>query len=114
MAKRSAAEWAKLVEAWRRSGVDGPRFATRVGVSIEQLRWWKWHLGKRDRETRSSPPRSTEMVRVEVRAAAADEVGPMAAPIEISRGGWVIRIRTRVDVDALGQVLDAIAAHATC
>lgn len=34
-----------------------------------------------------------------------------AAPIEIARGGWTVRVGHSVDGETLGQVLDAIAAR---
>jgi hypothetical protein len=49
------------------------------------------------------------MVRVEVR-------GPRptvatSAPIEITRGGWTVRVGNAVDGETLGRVLDVIAAR---
>ena len=49
------------------------------------------------------------MVRVEVRGARASAT--TAAPIEITRDGWTVRVGHGVDGDTLGQVLDAIAAR---
>lgn len=49
------------------------------------------------------------MVRVEVRAQRPTAV--TAAPIEIMRGGWTVRVGHTIDGEALGQVLDAIAAR---
>ena len=49
------------------------------------------------------------MVRVEVRGPRATVMA--SAPIEITRNGWTVRVGHGVDGDALGQVLDAIAAR---
>jgi hypothetical protein len=42
--RRSRAEWAQLVAAWRRSGESGGSFAARRGVVEGTLRWWAWRL----------------------------------------------------------------------
>lgn len=49
------------------------------------------------------------MVRVEVRAQRPTVAA--AAPIEITRSGWTVRVGHAVDGETLGQVLDAIAAR---
>ncbi|HSO37492.1 MAG TPA: hypothetical protein VLT33_33435 [Labilithrix sp.] len=74
-------------------------------MSAGQLRWWKWHLAKD-----GGPPASkSAMVRVEVRAQR--PTAATAAPIEIMRGGWTVRVGHTIDGETLGQVLDAIAAR---
>lgn len=103
--RRTASDWARLVEGWKRSGRGAVEFAAGAGVSAGQLRWWRWHLAKA--APRTMP--KTAMVRVEVR-------GPRptvatAAPIEITRDGWTVRLVHAVDVVTLGQVLDAIATR---
>ena len=111
MAKnRTAADWAALVEGWKRSGLGGVEFAASASVSVGQLRWWKWHLGKRAAKAKA-PKRAAAMVRVEVRAPRLEEI---SSAIEIARDGWVVRVRRGVDGEALEQVLDAIAARSTC
>jgi hypothetical protein len=112
MARRAAAEWATLVERWRRSGLQGPAFAAREGVRVEQLRWWKWHLGKSDVDAPRPAP-SAAMVRVEVRPPRADDTVTSAA-IEILRDGWTVRVASGCDVGLLSEVLDALASRATC
>ena len=74
-------------------------------MSARQLRWWKWHLAK---ATARTTPQSA-MVRVEVRGSR--PAVTTSAPIEITRGGWTVRVGHGVDGDTLGQVLDAIAAR---
>lgn len=103
-----ASDWALLVEGWKRSGRGGVEFAAGAGVSARQLRWWKWHLAK---DTARTAPKSA-MVRVEVRAPRPKVVA--AAPIEILRDGWTVRIDQGADGDTLRQVLDAIAARPRC
>jgi hypothetical protein len=104
--RRKASDWAGLVEGWKRSGRGAVEFAASVGVSVGQLRWWKWHLAK---HARPAAPKSA-MVRVEVRGPRATAM--TAAPIEITRDGWTVRVGHGVDDETLRQVLDAIATRA--
>jgi transposase len=45
--KVRAAEWAKRVERWKRSGLSAAAYGVREGISGDQLSWWKWHLGRK-------------------------------------------------------------------
>ena len=103
--RRTASEWSGLVEGWKRSGRGAVEFAASVGVSAGQLRWWKWHLSK---DAPRTAPKSA-MVRVEVRGSRATVA--TSAPIEITRGGWTVRVGDAVDGETLAQVLDAVAAR---
>ena len=88
-------------------------FLIRRQVSVKQLRWWKWHLGKSGTALaakRAGP--STEMVRVEIRAPRPAETSPSA--IEILRDGWTIRVVGGADAATLEQVLDLVASRAAC
>lgn len=44
MKRKTAQEWSDLVCRWQRSGETARAFGARVGVSSEQLSWWRWHL----------------------------------------------------------------------
>jgi hypothetical protein len=103
--RRTASDWAGLVDGWKRSGRGAVEFATKAGVSPGQLQWWKWHLAKGATQTTPKPA----MVRVEVRETCPTVTS--SAPIEITRGGWTVRVGHSVDGETLGQVLDAIAAR---
>ena len=103
--RRTASDWAGLVDGWKRSGRSAVEFATSAGVSPGQLRWWKWHLAK---DAQRPAPKSA-MVRVEVRGPRATVM--TSAAIEITRDGWTVRVGHGVDGDTRGQVLDAIAAR---
>lgn len=103
--RRTASDWARLVEGWKRSGRGGVEFAASAGVSARQLRWWRWNLAK---DTARTAPKSA-MVRVEVRGSRPTVA--TSAPIEITRGGWTVRVGHAVDGESLAQVLDAIAAR---
>ena len=103
--RRTASNWAGLVERWKRSERGAVEFAASAGLSAGQLRWWNWHLAK---DAQRTAPKAA-MVRVEVRGPRATVMA--SAPIEITRNGWTVRVGHGVDGDALGQVLDAIAAR---
>jgi hypothetical protein len=112
--RRSAVDWTKLVEGWRRSGLGAREFADRARISVEQLRWWKWHLGK-SRVDAASKRRGAEMVRVEIRPPRSRRVvDTPPSVIEIARGDWVVRVARGVDVPTLEHVLDVIASRAAC
>lgn len=106
--RRTASDWAALVDGWTRSGRGGVEFAARAGVSARQLRWWKWRLAKS--ATPVTP--TSAMVRIEVRGAPAAVAA--TAAIEILRDGWTVRVSGAIDSDSLVQVLDAIAARPSC
>jgi len=59
--RRSAAEWAALVQAWTRSGLSARDFAVERGLSPTTLSWWKWRLAKGRAETEA-----VELIPVEV------------------------------------------------
>jgi hypothetical protein len=47
--RRSAREWARLVEEWKKSGQTVNDFAKRRGLPPRRLSWWKWRLAARSR-----------------------------------------------------------------
>ena len=47
--RRSAREWARLVEDWKKSGQTVQDFAKRRGLPPRRLSWWKWRLAARSR-----------------------------------------------------------------
>ena len=42
--------WAKRVERWKDSGLTAKEFAAEVGINASTLTYWKWRLGKEERE----------------------------------------------------------------
>lgn len=45
-AKRSRAEWSKVIGRYRASGQTADVFARRNGLNVSTLRWWSAELGK--------------------------------------------------------------------
>jgi hypothetical protein len=50
MSRHSAEWWSKRVAELGRSG-DAEQIASRHGVRASSLRWWRWELARRGRET---------------------------------------------------------------
>lgn len=78
--RRSAAEWAQLVGAWKASGLPLKAFAARQRLKPATLSWWKWKLGS---STQASEPVVSRLLPVEV----------VGADIEATEDGWELRGR---------------------
>jgi hypothetical protein len=72
--RRPAAEWTRLVAELHASGLSPEQFAASRGVPLARLRWWKWHLGGRQR----SPSNADELRLLPV------VVEPTPAPVAAS------------------------------
>jgi len=48
-----ASEWAERVAGWQASGLSADEYGRRIGIGGKQLSWWKWQLGKRERQSGS-------------------------------------------------------------
>lgn len=62
--RRSAAQWARLVKAWKKSGETAAEFAASRGVTGQTLTWWKWRLSHRADLTRVDEPAEREEMRL--------------------------------------------------
>lgn len=99
--RRTAAQWDQLVREWEASGLPGPQFARRRGLSARQLSWWRWRLRSAGRG--GAEPR---LVRVEV-----GPVTPLAAGWEITTpGGHRLRVEGAASAEELRSVLSGILA----
>lgn len=107
MARKTAAEWSKLVEKWRRSKLSAREFATREGVAPSTLAWWKWRLG-----TRTDRSAQIAVVPVEVVPVRAPRTAE--TPVEVVLGDVVVRVRTGFDAETLGRVLDVLEGDDAC
>ena len=70
--RRTAAEWADEVRAWRRSGKTAAGYARRRGFKATTLSWWAWKL-----ERDGILDRTADVERVEV-VATKRGLGPMS------------------------------------
>lgn len=103
--RRSAQQWARLVAAWRESGLDAATFAARRRVTVQRLRWWRWRLGTAAR-TRADEPTELRLLPLTL----VDERTPgTAAPVwEIcTPSGHLLRVHH----DLGGALLERALAH---
>lgn len=112
--RRTASEWAKVVDRWRTSGSGLEEFASSEGVRPATLAWWSSELKRRSakpkteaaeaRRRRGSTPAFTELRVVAGRADATP------GSIEIhGRSGLVVRVHGGVDPALLVNVLRAVS-----
>ena len=64
--RRSAAEWAQLVDEWMRSGLSPAEFGAKHGIAGARLTWWKWHLGKTRTRSRRGARAAVKLVKLDV------------------------------------------------
>lgn len=69
--------WTRVLDEWRASGTTQVAFATRAGVSVHSLRWWKWELARRARARVVEPAAANEA------ATPAAESNPMFLPVVV-------------------------------
>ena len=116
-ARTAASVWRERVEGLAASGKGLKAYAAELGVNPHTLAGWRWKLRKRaaaelakpmsnSNRTSTMEPASGDFVDVtrEVAAALLGDVGV----IEIELGDARIRIRGRVESDALAGVLRAV------
>jgi transposase len=120
--RRSAAEWAELVKAWKRSGKSASEFASKHQLEAKTLAWWRWHLGrtkrqdkpraKRRRAVRKGKPTprlaTPRLIPVDVQGAQQPD-GGVAWELESARGS-LLRVRTAIAPPELEQVLASMTS----
>ena len=108
--RQSAREWARLVEAWKKSGETAADFAAAHGVKPGRLTWWKWKLTART----AAPSEDLRLVAVEIAPAAtapatATEITSPAWEITSAHGD-VLRVYRSIAPAELAAVLSALRA----
>ncbi|HEY0133384.1 MAG TPA: hypothetical protein VGB85_04870 [Nannocystis sp.] len=93
--------WRVHVAAWANSGLTCKAYAAKVGINSRTLTWWKSKLGE------GVAPAAFVEVTSQVAAIAAPELGV----VELIIHRVMVRLRGRVDVDALMRVLDVLEAR---
>ena len=66
--RRSAAQWAEEVRAWRRSGKTAAGYARRRGFKAATLSWWAWKLERDGILDRAAEVELVEVVATDVGA----------------------------------------------
>jgi hypothetical protein len=87
--------WRERVERWLASGVSASEFATREGVRVERLFFWKRRL----RASAAMAVAGVSFAKVSVQPVA---IEAPTEPLEVvTRSGHVIRVRPRFDETTL-------------
>lgn len=92
--------WRAHVAAWATSGLTCKTYAAKARINPRTLTWWKSKLGAA----------ASAFVEVTAQVAAATE--PEVGVLEVVVGRSLLRVRGRVDADALARVLDVLEARA--
>ena len=95
--------WRAQVAAWARSGLSCKAFAAKVGVHPGTLAGWKSKLGRHQAAVQDP---SVSFVEVTQRLAVEAEIE--AGVIELVVGRTQLRVRGRVEAEALRRVLDVL------
>ena len=82
-ARRSRAEWSKLVEECERSGLDRRAFADREGLHAGTFGWWASRLSTKRTKARSAS--ATDFVPVRIRVPEVARSVAKTAPAVVSR-----------------------------
>ena len=108
--RRSAQTWARLIEAWTKSGKTADEFAARRGIAPRTLTWWKWRLGTKPPPPAPAPLRLVPLqIDPSLPLAPASSAGATPAWELITARGHVLRVHREVDSAELRAVLAALA-----
>jgi len=111
---RTERRWRRIVEEWWRSGLSGPRYAEREGVSVGTLYRWNRRLRQQDAASAEfTPPAVPRLLPVaiidEVPAVARESTSALEVVLP---GGEVIRVAADADLSHLGRVVAALRGGA--
>jgi hypothetical protein len=103
--RRSAAEWARVVADWKRSGLDCKAFAASRGIKSGTLSWWQWRLRRG-----ASSADTLRLVKVDVAPEPVDQValGVARCSWELATARGVLRVHEGIGEAALDAVLVAL------
>ena len=91
--RRSATEWRKIIERWKRSGQSADTFADKHQLSKRSLTWWRWRL----RSHATSPTRPASRAELTFVPLAMS-----SAPRSPEEARWVIETPAGVRVEMSG------------
>jgi hypothetical protein len=107
--RRSAAQWASLVEQYESSSLPAADFCEQVGVPLARLKHWCGKLRAADGRS------SGGFTPIRLRAVAAPPPAQAVSTIEVQlSNGRIVRVLGDVDVQALRAVLQAAEEGAAC
>jgi hypothetical protein len=109
--RRSAADWAALVQGWKASDVPLKTFALHHGLKPSALSWWKWKLGTVSRSPMPDAPQLLPVEWIDDRDTARDGVGEAW---ELRSGtGWVLKVEGPLSERAMQRLLSFLATERT-
>jgi hypothetical protein len=121
---RSAAEWRKEVQAWKKSGVPAAEYAAKHDLNASTLMWWSSATkrggygsreGARGGSGRARKRKSVAFLPVRVREPATQAAAPaMLRPEILLQGGRRVRIAEQMSLEQFVRLLDAIEGGARC
>jgi hypothetical protein len=114
--RRKAAEWKRLVDAWRASGESAEAYAVRAGVRAKTLEWWSAELARRGRvkiPTPGSPPPAVTFLPVAVRGAdSVERANSVFARIEV--GAFTVQVLPNANMALVAELCRALAGDVSC
>lgn len=121
-ARRSAAEWAEEVAAWKRSGSSARAYALGRGISASTLAWWssRGDTGHAVSVASVSPSSPRTSVRagghefLPVRIVAPVEDTPRVEAEIVLVGGRRVRVAGALTLEQLGQLLQVVEGGGVC
>jgi len=109
--RRSAQEWTQILADLHKSGLSPEQFAAERGISLDRLRWWRWHLTP-SRPVAKAPRDDLRLLPVVVEPLAPAASPPHAVAWEISTAhGDVLRVYRAAAPAELQVVLAALLAR---
>ena len=108
--RHTAAQWARWVKAWKRSGETAEEFATSRGLKPRTLTWWSWRLQKDVSSPKLDEPEALKLVAVEVERGAARTDATAAWELITARGD-VLRAYTGASCSDLVAVVHALTSR---
>lgn len=104
MARASAAEWAKRVKRWRRSGLSAKEYAEKAGLKASTLTYWSWRLNSKKAPVEEQTDGGA-LVEIEITPVV------VSAPIEIVLAGACARVPAGADEATLAMVIRVLEAE---
>ena len=97
-ARRSQADWAKLISDFTATGGSPAAFCARRSIKLPTFNWWRSHL----RATRAPAP-AVELVPVAV-----VDAEPAAASVVVALADVEVRVTTGTDVRYVAALVEAL------
>ena len=105
--RRTAVEMRSFIAAWKKSGLTQREFASREGLPLSTLTWWRRRL-KDDAEA-SSRPALPVPVEILPRSLPVTAAAVQSGSFEVElRSGHLLRVPFVFDVEVLGRLVSTL------